>query len=214
MSRVVFTGVVVALTACSVDLAPLEEDGGITAIGGANTGGSGNTGVGATGGTGAGGVIGFDGGADTGTGGTGDPCGDCIADVCASANDMCLSDANCSTLASCLGSCADPSCQESCYNVYGDGSAAYYALVSCTYQSCPTECYWTEPCQSCELTNCLSSKYACLQDFDCLAYWYCVATCSDQTCYDRCYTDFPDGALKSDTYNSCSLAYCEVVCGW
>jgi hypothetical protein len=93
-----------------------------------------------------------------------------------------------------------------------EGFPLLFASLSCLEKRCALECGWDAQCYSCEATQCAGTKQACIEDYDCIAHWYCTALCISKDCFDQCDTAFPKGAQKSEAYASCSQQLCAEDC--
>jgi hypothetical protein len=60
--------------------------------------------------------------------------------VCNAQRTACVSDFDCSDLASCVANCANASCEQTCRSTYPFGTPKYDAFVSCVSDACYYEC--------------------------------------------------------------------------
>jgi hypothetical protein len=102
--------------ACSSESASRADDGGA----GGTAGSSGRDGGGGTGGT--------------------NPCTACITEECSEQTASCVGNAACQQLAGCYDTCVDEECAAECDRTYPAGVTAWYALVTCSAQSCADPC--------------------------------------------------------------------------
>jgi hypothetical protein len=87
-----------------------------------------------------GGAGGSAGSAGRGGGGGANPCTECITDECAAETGRCVANAACQSLASCYDACTDEDCATECDQTYPAGVTDWYALVTCSAQSCADPC--------------------------------------------------------------------------
>lgn len=69
-----------------------------------------------------------------------DPCSECMFQDCDEAMNACLAEPACSALWACLGDCPQLglTCQQACYDEFGEGTGALQGLLECTQDECPT----------------------------------------------------------------------------
>lgn len=77
-----------------------------------------------------------------GAGGTGgpNPCTQCITEECATEAGACVGNSACQDLADCYDGCTDAACADECDTAYPAGVTDWYALVTCSAQSCADPC--------------------------------------------------------------------------
>jgi hypothetical protein len=125
----------------------------------------------------------------------------------------CLGSSSCLALGTCLSTCATPGCQAGCYDQYADAYDLYFQVVSCSYQSCSSECE-SAACTDCERVACSPEKSACVSDASCLRHWYCLSLCQDDACDTEChgYVTGTDAPAELDAYMTCSVTQCASQC--
>lgn len=71
-----------------------------------------------------------------------DPCGECIFETCEDEANTCLSQPACLDLWQCLNGCPplSLSCQQQCYNDFGEGVPSLEAMLNCAVSMCPDVC--------------------------------------------------------------------------
>jgi hypothetical protein len=71
-----------------------------------------------------------------------EPCGQCILQSCDDATNACFAAPPCFELWTCLIECADLdlTCQQGCYDDFGDGARTLEAVLDCTVVECPDVC--------------------------------------------------------------------------
>ncbi len=69
-------------------------------------------------------------------------CGNCaLGGICAGTMSACQADQNCTALLSCLDTCADPTCANTCASQYPGGMSLYESLITCVVcDSCSVSC--------------------------------------------------------------------------
>jgi hypothetical protein len=68
-----------------------------------------------------------------------DPCSACMFESCEQPTNACLAVSVCSDLWACLGECPPLglTCQQECYEVFGEGTALLQDLLTCVQNECP-----------------------------------------------------------------------------
>jgi hypothetical protein len=71
-----------------------------------------------------------------------EPCGECILQSCADETNACFATPPCYELWICLIECADLdlTCQQGCYDDFGDGARTLEGVLDCTVVECPEVC--------------------------------------------------------------------------
>lgn len=215
--------------------------GGGGGFGGAGgTGGeSGSGGMGGTGGLGGFGGLGGSGGSggsggtsDGGTGGSGgtaDPCSIVLfpssCDQCLKTNCMveCIaadSDPNWESYNTCLASCQDEACRDACEDDYPATHARSILLNACLDDLCGHVCNTGcglstgDPvCDDCFHTACNGECTALTIDPDIIAFIECVQNCSDEACYNACFSNYPATATLYEALVMCIQSKCPGACG-
>jgi hypothetical protein len=68
-----------------------------------------------------------------------DPCSECMFEDCEGPMNTCLASPACGDLWACLGQCPPIglTCQQECYEAFGEGTEALQELLTCTESECP-----------------------------------------------------------------------------
>ncbi|HEY8078523.1 MAG TPA: hypothetical protein VIF62_30545 [Labilithrix sp.] len=68
-------------------------------------------------------------------------------------------------------------------------------------------------CDTCLDASCCAENTACVSDADCQALLTCGDACTDDACFNACYSAHPSGAAKLDDLSRCVESSCASQCG-
>lgn len=69
-----------------------------------------------------------------------------------------------------------------------------------------------DACEACFDTNCATESAACEANADCGALFDCWEQCTDEACYETCYTTHAAGAPLVDAMLECEQLHCATEC--
>lgn len=147
------------------------------------------------------------------------PCWKCQDERCCDSDQACRDDQGCLDYFYCFQACTGSSaeCIAECdAQVGAEHYVKFNTKVSCILTRClePTECgaEAVDPCLGCINEKCAAEKVACDTHDGCARLSSCIQDCTDQGCYDACYSEFASGLPLFNAESDCFLSRCEDVC--
>jgi hypothetical protein len=145
-------------------------------------------------------------------------CDYCIASRCCAVHLPCANFA-CEDGRLCIVDCeADggsaSACLLECYAALPDVTGKYAQDVQCITSRCNVECNGSDPpCNVCLQQHCARQAADVAGSLAATLLFFCLATCTDGSCYSPCVAQFPGGAKAVDALFSCNSTYCATACG-